>query len=436
MRLSLSVAHLGYHPAAWRLPGVPADGTMNFAHYVNCARIAERGALDFLFLADVSAVRNFADPRVARDREQQHAKHEPLTLIAALAAATRDIGLVATASTSFQDPYNLARRFATVDHISGGRAAWNMVTSWSADEARNFGLETTGDSDTRHARASEFAALVKDLWSGEGLGPDGAARHAGRFFTVDGSLDVARPPQGHLPLATAGASDNAQEFAAAHADIVYAGQPDLQLARNYYASVKARLPRYGRTEDSLLIMPGVMTVLGRTEDEAQEKLARLSALLSPEVGYGQLVISGFPDLSLWPIDGPIPDFADDQSIGGTGAQPAAFAQRLLDIARAQNSTIRQFMEMVCAGNLWQLTLVGTPKMVADRLEEWFVTRAADGFNLQAAYLPGAAEDFVELVLPELRRRGLFREGYAREGETLRERLGLAPWRGRAFADSV
>jgi FMN-dependent oxidoreductase (nitrilotriacetate monooxygenase family) len=435
MHFGLSVAHLGYHPAAWRLPDVPADGTMNFAHYVRCAKIAERGKIDFLFLADVSAVRQFNDPRVARDREQQHAKHEPFILMAALAAQTSKVGFVATASTTFQHPYTLARRLSTIDHISKGRAGWNMVTSWSTDEAANFGMTTTGDSDTRHARAGEFATIVKalcdtwedDAWTRDKLTGTYFDRtklhyldHDGAFFRIKGPLDTTRPPQGVPPLATAGASDNAQEFAAAHANIVYAGQPDINLARTYYASLKGKMAKYGRSTGDILIMPGIMTFVGRTRQEAKDKLERLDRMLDPSVGFGQLLVSGFPDFSSYPLDGPIPDLSP--TADKHAAQPSFFVTNLLARARAEGRTVRELIELVCGGHLWQLGMVGTPESIADELEEWFNTGAADGFNIQAATLPGAAEDFVDLVIPELQRRGLFRTDY--EGTTLRSHLGL------------
>lgn len=437
MHFGLSVAHLGYHPAAWRMPDVPADGTMNFPHYVNCARIAERGKMDFLFFADVSAVRQFGDPRAARDREQQQSKHEPFALIAALAAMTDKIGFVGTASSTFQHPYNLTRRLATLDHISKGRVAWNMVTSWSEDEAFNFGLESTGESDSRHARAHEFATILKQLcdsWE-DGAWPRDKETgiffdrdklhfldHDGAYFKIKGPLDLPRPPQGHPPIATAGASDNAQELAAAHADIVYAGQPDITLAREYYASLKAKTAKYGRRPEDVKIMPGIMPFVAATRAEAQAKLDRLNEKIDPEVGFGQLLVAGFPDLSDCPLDGPIPE-VDSGLIAYPTGQPTGFAASLLKRARAEGQTVRGLMEMVLGGQLWQLGMVGTPTDIADTLEEWFTTGAADGFNVQAPYLPGSADDFVDLVIPELQRRGLFRTEY--EGTTLRDRLGLS-----------
>ncbi|MBT9386571.1 LLM class flavin-dependent oxidoreductase [Pseudooceanicola sp. CBS1P-1] len=437
MHFGLSVAHLGYHPAAWRMPDVPVDGTMNLQHYVNCAKIAERGKLDFLFFADVSGVRQFGDARAPRHREQQQSKHEPFTLIAALAALTEEIGFVGTASTTFQHPYNLTRRLATLDHLSGGRAAWNMVTSWSEDEAENFGLATTGTSDERHARAHEFVSVVKrlcDTWEDGAFVQDKESGiffdreklhfldHEGDQFRIKGPLDLPRPPQGVPPIATAGASENAQELAAAHADIVYAGQPNIELARAYYASLKAKTWKYGRTPDDVKIMPGIMTFVAPTRAEAQAKLDRLNACIDPVMGFGHMLVSGLPDLSACPLDSLVPE-ADSELVAYPTGQPSGFAMSLMKRARADGKTVRQLMEMVLGGDLWQLGIVGTPTDVADKLEEWFSTGAADGFNVQAAYLPGAAEDFVELVVPELQRRGLFRTEY--EGRTLRDRLGIA-----------
>jgi alkanesulfonate monooxygenase len=436
MKLGLSLASVGYHYAAWRHEGVPADGDMSFEHMARCARIGETGKFDFAFFADIAAVRNLDDPRIARHREQGHVKLDPLTLMAALAAVTSRIGLIATASTSFQDPFHLARKLASIDHLSEGRAGWNLVTSTSPDEARNFGQTAAMDSDTRHERAREFFDVVQRLftsWDADAFPRDLASgvymdrskmhrlEHAGKHFKVRGPSDVARPPQGTLPLITAGTSENAQDLAAEIADIVYGGQPTIEGARAYYASIKARLPRYGRTPESLRMMPGLMPVLGRTQQEADDLFGALQEKLDPAVGFGMLAINHFPDLRGYDIDGPMPDVAMERAHETAGREPE-LTLALMERARREKLTIRQVFEALSRG-FWHAGVVGTPAKVADMMEEWFTTAAADGFMILPPYLPGGAEDFVALVIPELQRRGLFRREY--EGQILRENLGLS-----------
>ena len=435
MRLGLSLASVGYHYAAWRYPGVPADGDMSFPHMAHCAGLAEAGKFDFVFFADVAAVRNMDDPRVARHREQGHVKLEPLTLLSALAAVTSRVGLVATASTSFQEPYHLARRLASIDHLSEGRAGWNLVTSTSPDEARNYGQAQAQDSETRHDRAREFLQVVQGLWGSwehdafprdraRGIYMDRAkmhrVNHEGRHFKVRGPLDVERPPQGTLPIITAGASANAQDLAAEVADVVYGGQPTLEGARAYYASVKDRLPRHGRMPSSLHMMPGIMPVIGRTQGEADDIFGRLQDLLHPDVGLGMLAINHFPDLRGHDIDAPMPEVTMSREHETAGREPE-LTLALMDRARRDKLTIRQVFDVICRG-FWHFGMVGTAASIADTMEEWFTTGAADGFMVQPAFLPQGAEDFVTGVIPELQRRGLFRTEY--EGRTLRENLGL------------
>jgi N-acetyl-S-(2-succino)cysteine monooxygenase len=432
MSLGLSIANLGYHYAAWRHPDVPADGNMDFGHFVHCAKLAEHGKFDLIFLADSSAVRDLDNPAIARDMEHQLVKHEPLALLAAMSTVTSRIGLVPTASTTYNEPYNLTRTLATLDILSEGRAGWNMVTSFSVDEARNFGLRDTLDSTSRHARAAEFAEVMLalfDSWETDAVPRDKRTGiyydrrkmhvldHVGAHFKVRGPLDVPRPPQGHIPIFTAGGSDQAQELAARIADGLYAGQPDIGRARAYYASVKARLAKYGRAPDDLKIMPGIMPFVGRTLQEAQDRFDMMQSLVDPRLGLGLLVVNSFPDYTGYDIDGPVPD------LPLPGGRNSEFTTVMMQRARAENWTIRRLYELV-SGGFWHLGVVGTPAMIADLMEEWFTTGAADGFNIQPPAIPVSAEDFVELVTPELQRRGLFRTEY--ETTTLREHLGLKP----------
>jgi alkanesulfonate monooxygenase SsuD/methylene tetrahydromethanopterin reductase-like flavin-dependent oxidoreductase (luciferase family) len=410
MVLGMPIHAVGYHPACWLVPGVPPDGAMSLRHAVNCAVIAERGKLDFVFLADTGAVRNLDNPAIAREREHEHVKFEPISLLAALATATTDIGLVGTVSTTYNQPYHLARALASLDHISKGRAGWNLVTGFAIDEARNFGADAIAPSPMRHARAREFVQVLRGLFAG------GDLDHHGAFFDVRGKLDVARPPQDHMAIVTAGYSEEANAFTAEVADMVYAAAPTIAVARDYYADLKNRLPLHGRTPDQLKVLPGIMPFIGRTQMEAEDKFAKLQSMIDPPVGLGMLALWNFPDLRGYDLDGPVPEVAV------TAGRYASFSAGLLERVKREKPTIRQLYEIVAAG-FWQFGCIGTPVTIADAMEEWFTTEAADGFNIQTPYLPGCAEDFVDLVIPELQRRGLFRGDY-KNGETLQQRLGL------------
>ena len=430
MRLGLSIRGHGYHPAAWRHTDVPADGTLHVEHYVHSAQIAERGKLDMIFFADGAGIRQGDNPpgslsRTGRDMIEL----EPTMLLPALAMVTRHIGLVATASTTYNEPYNLARRFATLDLISKGRAGWNVVASWSALEAQNFGLETTLDYDTRYARSAEFVEVVKGLWDGW---EDGALvldktsgryfdeakmhvlNHHGRFFKVRGPLSVACLPQGHPVIVQAGASDQGRELGAATADVIYAIHESLDGGRAYYDDVKGRMAKYGREPDDLKIMPALCPVVGRTREEAQAKHDQLQALFDPLAGLGSLY-GTFGDLSGYPLDAPVPDNA----LGGQELR--SISARVVERVRKEKPTIR---ELYLRSGITGSARIGTPADIADFMQEWFEAGACDGFNITPATLPGGGEDFVGMVVPELRRRGLFRTEY--EGATLRENLGLRP----------
>jgi alkanesulfonate monooxygenase len=438
MKLGLSIANLGYHYAAWRHPEVPAAGNMQFSHFKHCAELAETGKFDLIFLADSAAVRDLGDPTIARELEHQLVKHEPLALLAALSTVTTHVGLVCTGSTTYTEPYNLARQLTTLDHISRGRAGWNMVTSFSLDEARNFGLDKVLSSEQRHSRATEFIDVftgLEESWDDDALLHDKETaiffdrsrmrqlNHKGLHFSVRGPLDIGPGPQRHIPIFTAGESENAQELAARSADVVYGGQPNLDLAKAYYASLKGRLAKYDRSYDDLLVMPDIMAFVGRTTQEARDKFDRMQELILPRLGLGLLVVNGFPDYTGYDIDGPIPDLPMPASLKNHGPSP------LLKTIRRDGMTIRQLYEAVSAG-FWHMGVVGTPTSIADLMEEWFITGAADGFNIQSPCIPVDSQDFVELVIPELQRRGLFRTEY--ESTTLRGNLGLKRAESRAM----
>jgi len=427
LRLGLSMRGIGYHCGAWRHPGVPAGGARDFRHFLRVAQTAERGLFDMVFLADGIGIRGKDEPPGALCRSDQNAELEPLTLLSALAPMTKHVGLVATASTTYNEPYHVARKFGSLDHISGGRAGWNVVTSWSDAEALNFGRESQMAYADRYERAMEFVQVVLglwDTWEADAFVEDKASgvfydparlhvlAHRGKHFAVRGPLSVSRTPQGRPVIVQAGASEQGREIAAATADIVFSAEQDLDKARDYYASIKGRLPKYGRSEDSLLILPGLVPIVGRTRAEAQAKLDELQDLIDPLVGLSQLT-GNFGDLSAYPLDGPVPDPVDPKL--------RSRAQVMLEVARRGNLSIRELYKAVAAGR-GHRTVIGTPADIADAMEEWQQARAADGFNIIPSHLPVALDDFIELVVPELQRRGLFRTAY--EGATFRANLGL------------
>lgn len=425
--LGLSIQHAGYHAGAWRLPETPSHATMSFEHYLRSAEAAERGKFDMIFFADGVAVRESLDDLEVLSRTPSVVSFEPITLLAALAMRTRHIGLVATASTSYNEPYHIARKFASLDHISGGRAAWNLVTSWSEGEARNFGLSAPPDYATRYARAQEFVRVVTGLWnsweedaflqdkaSGRFFDPSKlhVLDHQGPHFKVRGPLNVARTPQGRPLICQAGKSETGQDIAAESADFVFSAAHTLAEAQAYYRSVKARLPRYGRRPDSLKILPGVVPIVGATDEQARAKHARLQALVDPQIGLSLLAHLG--DLSAYPLDEPLPPIQDF-------GQMASVARLVAQKAYDEGLTIRELYLAVAASRGHRL-LVGSAEHIADDLQAWFEAGAADGFNIAAPNLPGAVDDFVDHVVPLLQARGLFRLDY--QANTLREHLGL------------
>ena len=427
LKLGLSMRQLGYHAGGWRHPDVPAAASMDIDFYVHLARRAEEGLFDLVFLADGVALRQRDEPAGSLSRSNQNVELEPLTMLSAVAMMTRHIGLIATASTTYNEPYHIARKFGSLDHISRGRAGWNIVTSWSEAEARNFNREQHLDYDTRYDRAAEFVEVVKGLWDSwdddaflhdkeSGAFYDPARMHVlnhrGRHFQVRGPLTVARCPQGRPVLVQAGASDQGQEIAAASADIVFTAQVELASAKAYYASVKDRLSRHGRSTEDVLMLPGLLPIVGRTETEARAKFQQLQDLIHPLVGLSH-VYGPMGDLSGFPLDGPVPEPIDPEL--------RSRAAVLLEHARAHNLTIRQLYLAASSGR-GHRTVIGTPAQIADSMQEWVDAEAADGFNIVPSHLPVALDDFVDLVIPELQRRGLFRTQY--EGRTLRENLGL------------
>ncbi len=432
MRLGLSMRYLGYHDAAWRHPDVPCGGSSDYRHFLRCAQQAERGKFDMVFFADGIGVRANDEPPGSLSHSNRNVELEPLTLLSALAPMTRHIGLVCTASTTYNEPYHIARKFASLDHISGGRAGWNVVTSWSEQEAWNFSRDTHLDYDTRYERAREFVDVVTGLWdsweadafvhdkaSGQFYDPAKlhTLHHKGKHFSVRGPLSVKPTPQGRPILVQAGANAMGQEIAAADADVVYASINGFEAAQAYYASVKGRMARYSRDPDHLKIMPALVPIIGRTEAEAQAKLAQLQELIDPLVGLSR-IYGLMGDLSGYDLDGPVPE--------PVGAKVRSIAYGWWERATREGLSIRQMYSEYAVGEGFRL--VGTASQVADVMEDWVDRGAADGFNITPTHLPQGIDDFVAAVVPELQRRGRFRTEY--EGATLRENLGLPAYVNR------
>ncbi|MCH4581596.1 LLM class flavin-dependent oxidoreductase [Achromobacter xylosoxidans] len=437
IKLGAFLMQTGHHIAAWRHPEAQADAPVNFRHYAELARRAEAAKFDAIFLADSVGVRNTDLASLSRTARSDH--FEPLTLLSALAAVTEKIGLIATVSTTYNEPYHVARKFASLDHISGGRSGWNLVTSSGQGEAQNFNLDEHVEHARRYARAAEFHDVVLGLWdsweddaflrdkhSGQYFDPAKLhpLRHRGEHFSVRGPLNVSRSPQGRPVVVQAGASPAGRDLAARTAEVIFVAHQTFDEARAFYRDIKGRAVEYGRDPDDIKIMPGIFPVIGRSQAEAEDKFARLQDLIHPVVGVQLLsnMIGGF-DLSGYPVDGPLPDIPETN--GGKSRQ-----QLLIDLARRDNLTIRQLYLRI-AGARGHQQVVGTPQSVADQLQQWFEEDGADGFNIMSPWLPGGLDDFIELALPELRRRGLFRTEYS--GATLRQHLGLARPAHRAVA---
>lgn len=417
----------GHHVAAWRHPDVPADGGLDFRLYKRLAQVAEAAKFDAVFVADsVAAPTAEIASRMARSDH-----FEPLTLLSALAAVTERIGLVATVTTSYNEPYHVARKFASLDHLSGGRSGWNLVTSDAAAEALNFNRQEHFGHAERYARAREFHEVVTGLWdsweddaftrdkaSGQYYDPAKlhVLNHEGEHFRVQGPLNVARPPQGRPVIVQAGSSETGRELAAQTAEVVFTAQTSLAAARDFYNDLKGRLPRFGRSADDLRIMPGVFVVVGQSQAEAQEKFEAFQELVEPQVGVALLsrMLGNF-DLSAYPLDGPLPELP----LTDSGQRSRQLL--LTELAGRENLTLAQLGRRI-AGGRGHYSLIGTPTQIADELQAWFEGGAADGFNVLVPHLPGGLEDVANHVVPELQRRGLFRRDYS--GSTLRDHLGL------------
>ncbi|MBE9639609.1 LLM class flavin-dependent oxidoreductase [Salipiger mangrovisoli] len=420
IRFGLFLLGTGSHISGWRLPGA-IDGFEDISEITAICQEAERGLFDLIFMGDNLNADPAAHPSYC-------SRLEPLTMLSAVAMNTRHVGLGATASTTYGDPWTLARGFASLDHISGGRAAWNSVTTSNPQAAANFGT-THPDHARRYEMSGEFIEVVKKLWGAwdEGAlvkdpesgtyfdaGKIHAVDHEGPFFKVKGPVNISRPPQGRPLILQAGGSEPGQELAAKHADVVFTVTQDRGEAAEFYAGLKARLQKNGRRESDLVILPGVMPVVGHTEAEARAKLARLMSFVDDETALGMLSERFNTDLRGHNLDGPIPDLGKNDAYH-------AFAKAMLSKAKRENMTLRDLYSLVAAAR-GHWVLCGSAEQVADTLQEWFESGAADGFNVMPGWFMDGFTDFIDLVLPILQERGLYKTAYA-EG-TLRDKLGL------------
>jgi FMN-dependent oxidoreductase (nitrilotriacetate monooxygenase family) len=425
LSLSVFVQRYGTHSHAWRRPDAAAGGRPDFGEWAKIVKLLERGKFDFAFFADFVGHGGHEIRGGTRRPIGDH--FEPTALVAALAGVTKHIGLVATINTNFNEPYNVARRLAALDHLTGGRSGWNIVSSLADGAARTFGIKDGLDHDQRYERAGEFVDLTKKLWdswddeafehpdkaTGVFFDADSAhpVHHHGKHFSVDSILDIARPVQGYPVFFQAGNSEIGREFAAQHAEVIYAAAQTLGEAQSFYRDVKSRLAKYGREPDDLKVTPGLFYFLGQSRQEAQEKYESYRDAVDVT---GMKQFFGV-DLSAFPLDGPMPTHLPEPANGkGRWRQAIALAQR-------ENLTIRDLLLRFTAVQGHRV-VVGTPVDIADQLEDWFLHEGADGFNMKPSVVPDDLEQFIDQVVPQLQKRGIFRTEY--EGTTLRDHLGL------------
>src|SRR5262249_43289751 len=399
LRLGAFMRPVGIHTAWWRYPGAYPDANFNLTHLIHFARKLEQGCFDAWFMADHLAVVNM--PIAALKRSATVTSFDPLTLLSALAMVTEHLGLIATASTTFEPPYLIARRFASLDHISGGRAGWNLVTTSNPDAALNFGLTEHMEHGERYRRAREYYDVVTGLWDSwaddafipeveEGFFSDPARLHVldhqGEFLSVRGPLNIARPIQGWPVIVQAGASDAGRQLAAETAEMVFAGGGSLMDGKRLYADIKTRAKAAGRDPEHVKILPGCLVVVGDTVEEARERRALLDSLVHPDSGIASLSIALGHDASQFDLDGPLPDIPESNA-------SKSGRERVIARARRDNLTVRQLAQI--AGSYGGLAMVGTPKTIVDQMEEWFFGEACDGFNIMFPWVPGGLDDFVD-----------------------------------------
>lgn len=434
LKLGAFMRPVSIHTGAWRYPGAHRDANFNFEHLKRYAQTLERARFDAFFMADHLALLNM--PIDALKRSHTATSFEPFTLLSALSQATQHLGLVATASTTFDEPFHVARRFASLDHLSQGRAGWNIVTTSNPDAALNFGRTSQPDHAARYARAREFYDVVTGLWdswaddafirdadSGVYFDPARlrALNHQGEHLSVKGPLHIARPVQGWPVIVQAGASEPGRQLAAETAEVVFAAQSTLEEGRRFYADVKGRMDRLGRHRDHLKILPGVLVVVGETDRQARDIRAHLDSLVHYESAIASLSIALGCDASAFDPDARLPPVPE------TNASKSG-RERVIALAEREGFTVRQLAQRL--GGYGGLAMVGTARHIADQMQEWLETEGADGFNVMFPWLPGGLDAFTEQVVPELQRRGIFRREY--EGRTLRENLGLPRPENRHF----
>lgn len=424
MKLGVFLMGTGHHIASWRHPEVPLRVNEDIRYFRNIAKIAEEAKLDLLFLSDGLSFNQLSHPA-------ELVRFEPLTLLSSLSAVTTNIGLIATASTTYNEPFHIARKFSSLDHLSGGRSGWNVVTSYYQTEANNFSKSSHLDHTLRYERAGEFVEVVKGLWdsweedalkwdkeSGVFFEPEKlhTLEHQGPYYSVKGPLNSSRSPQGRPIIVQAGSSEAGIDLAARTADVIFTAQQTLEEAQAFYKKVKQKAVEYGRSPDDVKIMPGVSPYIGNTYEEALEKYEQLQALITPEIGLDFLseYLGGF-DISGFDLDGPLPEEIPETN-GNRSRR-----ELIIELAKREQLTIRQLYLRI-AGSRGHRIIFGTPNQIADQLEEWIVHDAADGFNLMFSHFPNSLEDFTSKIIPILQQRGLFRTEY--EGSTLRENLGL------------
>src|ERR1700720_3161086 len=435
LRLGAFMRPATIHTGAWRYPGAFPDANFNFAHLKRFAQTLERGKFDAFFMADHLAVLNM--PLDALKRSHTVTSFEPFTLLSALAGVTEHLGLVATGSTTFDAPYHIARRFASLDHLSAGRAGWNIVTTSNPDAALNFGMEEHMEHGDRYARAREFYDVVTGLWDSwaddafirdadHGFYFDPAKLHVldhkGKYLSVRGPLNIARPIQGWPVIVQAGASEAGRQLAAETAEAVFTAQSDIAVGRQFYADVKGRMEKLGRSREHMKILPACFVVVGDSVEQARAKRAKLDSLVNYANAIASLSIALGHDASKFDPDRPLPDDIPESNASTSGRE------RAMALGRRESLPVRQLAQRL--GGSSGLARVGTAQTIADEMEKWLETEASDGFTVMFPYLPGGLDDFVERVVPELQRRGLFRREY--EGKTLRENLGLPRPANRFF----
>ncbi|WP_342603242.1 LLM class flavin-dependent oxidoreductase [Peribacillus sp. FSL E2-0159] len=426
VKLGVFLAGTGHHVASWRHPNANPKANMNIDYFKGLAQTAEKGLFDLLFLADSLSVAKDSHPNILT-------RFEPLTLLSYLASATSNIGLVSTASTTYEEPFNVARKFASLDHITSGRAGWNVVTTSLASTAVNFNKSEHLEHGLRYKRATEFVEVTKKLWdsweddtlvidkeTGQFIDESKfhEINHQGEFFSVKGPLNISRSPQGHPVIVQAGSSGDGQLLAAKHAEIVFTAQENKEDAVSFYHELKGHLAAFNREKSSLSIMPGLFPIVGQTEKEAQEKYEALQELIIPEIGLAVMGrYFGNVDFSNIPLDTPFADISLPDNVDSIQSKYDLIVKR----ATNENLTLRQTYQWV-AGSRGHHIAIGTPTQIADKIEDWVNGNAADGFNIMPALLPDSLKDFVELVVPELQSKGIFRTKY--ESNTLRGNLGL------------